>query len=260
MKKNPIVLLHGLFGAPLGLEEIAQGLRRAGYEVMVPAVPPFAGTEADWEMRKETEMARRYAEYFRDYFAKNGVKKPILVGHSMGTLVGSAILANFPEIVAEKVVFLSPIAERPTALVRGTSVLAAYLPQRMIDVITTRFLITVQEKGAFRQILEKVHQCSLEQRPRRGLIKQAVRFSSGTTVGVELTRIPESFKGNFEVALIAGEEDKLIARSATEKLANYLNKKDNFVAKCQFLPKTGHVHNYEQPQETVRAILDFLAE
>ena len=179
MKKNPFVLLHGLFGSPLGLEEIATDLKQNGYEVIVPAVPPFAGTEADWDAWPETEVAKRYAEYFKDYFAKNGIKKPILVGHSMGTLVVSAILASYPEILAEKVVLLSPVAKRPNSLVSKVSALAAYLPQKFSDWVTTNYLITRANRKDFRQILQKVHQCSLDRRPKRGNILISVEFCVG---------------------------------------------------------------------------------
>lgn len=258
MKKSPVVLLHGLFGAPMGLEEIAKDLRAAGYEVIVPAVPPFAGTEDDWDKLPETDLSKRYAEYFWKYFKKNEIREPILIGHSMGTLVASAIMANYPELLQKKVVLLSPVAARPNWLISHVSALSAYLPQKFSDWVTTNYLATEHNPKKFKQILKKVHQCSLDQRPKSSNIKQAVVFSGRTTVGEELEKMKQGGDGSFEVALIAGENDHLISRKATEKLASKLNKRNDFAAQCYFLAQTGHLHNYEQPRETARKILEFL--
>lgn len=258
MIKNPIVLLHGLFGAPLGLEEIAEDLRKAGYEVFVPAVPPFAGTEKAWNSLTEADVSRRYAEYFKAYFEENAIVRPILVGHSMGTLVASAILAHFPELIDERVVFLSPVSQRPNVLIGKVSILSAYLPQRFSDWVTTRYLAVERRPILLHRILKKVHKCSLDHRPKRKNIIQAVQFSEGTTVMDELETLNAEFPGKFKVKMVAGESDNLISRHNTEKLAKKMQQTGKFEVECSFLTDTGHLHNYEKPHETVGAILDFL--
>lgn len=262
MKKKPqLVLLHGLFGAPLGLNEITADLRQAGYEVFVPAVPPFAGSEEKWAERAsdDVDLDRRYAEYFREYFAENEIVHPVLIGHSMGTLVAGSILQSYPELVNEKVILLSPISRQPNTLISRISGLSSYLPPKMTDWITTQFLIVPRGRKVFREILAEVNRCSHDRRPSNYYIQEATRFSVGDTVVDKLSKVKPSNQ-RFQLLLLAGEHDHLVPPKATRKAAQWLNELPSkiFECECDFLVQTGHLHNYEKPHETSRRIVEFL--
>lgn len=260
--KPPLVLLHGLFGSPLGLETITKDLQTAGYTVFVPAVPPFAGSEELWSQQqklapKNTSLSKRYADYFREYFAKNNITKPVLIGHSMGTLVASSIATHYPDLINEKIIFLSPISRSPSRLISKVSILSSYLPARIVDWITTQFLIIPRNPKFFRETLAMVHLCSYDQRPGRYYIKEATKFSTTTTVPGELGKAAPS-KWHFQAYFLAGEHDRLVPPRATRKAVDALRHSEQFDCECEFLSETGHLHNYEKPHETAQRIVKFL--
>ncbi len=259
-KKPQLVLLHGLFGSPLGLETITQDLKNAGYEVFVPAVPPFAGSETSWSQHTESDPTKKYAEYFRDYFSRNNIKKPVLIGHSMGTLVASSIVKYYPDSVNSKIIFLSPISHSPNAFISKISILSAYLPPKVIDWFTTQFLIVPRNHQFFRETLAKVHRCSYDQRPNKQHIKEATKFSTSSTIVKNLQDIIPSHQEHFQIYLLAGEHDRLVSPATTRKAASVLNNspEHRFDCECDFLPQTGHLHNYEKPHETAQRIIAFL--
>lgn len=261
-QKPPLVLLHGLFGSPLGLAEIAQDLRDAGYRVFVPAIPPFAGSETAWdEQLKATQLPidQRYADYLRTYLQLNQIKNPVLIGHSMGTLVATSFVRHYPELSNQKLILLSPISRSPNFFIAKVSGLAAYLPPKLIDWVTTRFLIIARGRKNFRKIIAQVHACSLDHRPSRKYIKEATKFSTIYNITKNLLNI-NSTDRKFQVLLLAGKQDRLVPWATTQQAAKQLNQfpGQTFACECISLPETGHLHNYEKPHETAREIIKFL--
>ncbi len=229
--------------------------------MFVPAVPPFAGSVEVWarQAADNSDLDQRYAEYFREYFAKNKITQPVLIGHSMGTLVVSSILEYHPELANEKIILLSPISRQPNALISKVSVLSAYLPPKVTGWITTQFLIVPRKPKVFREILKMVNQCSLEQRPNNHYIKEATNFSTDETIVEKLSKMVPT-KQHFQILLLAGEHDHLISQKATRQAAKQLNDLSDgaMACECDFLEKTGHLHNYEKPHETAQRIIEFL--
>ena len=197
--KPSIVLVHGFRGSPLGLEVIAQDLRQAGYQVYLPPIPPFAGAE-----ELERYRPKDYANYLASYIRKRKLERPILVGHSMGSVIVAATAKLHPELVNQKLVLLSPISVKTAKPFAAVSPLATIVPRPVVDYVTTRFLFIPKDKQLFRD------------------------------------------------TIIAGAKDRLIPQKKTRELAQQLQ------AKLQFIPGSGHLHNYEKPHETAQLILDFL--
>lgn len=238
-KKPPLVLIHGFRGAPAGLGAIAMELERNGFETYSPKIPPFAGAGELFDYNPHT-----YADYIASYIAENHLEKPILIGHSMGSIIAAATASLHPEIVHDKLYFLSPISKRPPLTIRLISPTAAYLPRSIVDLITTRYLFVPHDYELFKEVLRLTKLCSTTYPPKKSAISKATHFSTNyTTADFELQQ---------QVIVIAGEHDRLIDRQATETLAEKLR------AELEFLPNTGHLHNYEQPQATAQAILRHL--
>ncbi len=236
--KPALILIHGFRGSPLGLQNIAHALENAGYPVHTPPIPPFAGvTMHDYNQYT-------YADYIADYIINHRLDRPVLIGHSMGSLVATATASLRPNIVNQKLVLLSPISSKTARPFAVISPLSAYLPRRSIDFITTAYLHVPHGLQEFQNIMQTTHACSNDHPPKRADVLQSAKFSTRYAVG--------DFRLDKEVLLIAGEHDHLIRKKSTIKLAEKLS------AQTNFLPETGHLHNYEKPQETVQAILDFL--
>lgn len=240
MAKPPLVLIHGFRGAPLGLEAIADRLRLSGYEVFVPAIPPFAGAEF-----LNLYGPDHYAEFIKSYLEKNHIHRPILVGHSMGSAIAAATASRYPDLLDPKLILMSPLSTRPPRPIAWISPLAALLPRRLIDYVTTKYLFVPHNSTLFKQTLYLTHLCSADQPPLRREVMKATHFSTHYCI--------KDFRLKQQVLLLAGAKDRLIQQSDTKKLAEKLH------ATATFLPDTGHLHNYEQPLETAQAILDFLS-
>lgn len=241
-RKPALVLVHGFRGSPLGLEVIADDLRQAGYEVHTPALPPFAGAKIT-ATESNNYSPKAYAQYFRDYIQDHHLIRPILIGHSMGSIVVAATAQRYPELINQKLVLLSPISTKPARIIAQISPLANYLPPKVVDYVTTKFLFIPHDKVLLQKTLELTHRCSNDQPPSRSELTNAMQFATNYSVADFLSGLQK------EIILIAGDQDRLISQNATKKLAEEYN------ATLELIPKSGHLHNYEKPHETAELIL-----
>lgn len=240
LKKPALVLVHGFRGSPIGLEEIAEILRTSyGYQVHVPAIPPFGGAPA-----LESYTPENYANYLADYINTQKLERPVLIGHSMGSIVVSAALTHYPKLFNTKSILMSPISSRAAGSFRLVAPLSAILPSHIVDYITTKHLTTTHDKTTLKQILEITHRCGIDHSPRKFEVLKAAFFSTRYSI--------TDFSPQQQILLLAGEHDHLIKKHHTLKAAEQLQ------AELKFLPHTGHIHNYEQPHETAEAIINFL--
>lgn len=257
-QKPALILVHGFRGSPLGLAAIAKTLRQNGYAVHTPALPPFAGaklhpTTLTSKTSKNQNKHRRltysptdYADYLRHYIETQNLTQPVLIGHSMGSIVVTAAARQYPKLVNQKLILLSPISTKPPRLISAISPLANYLPRKIVDYITTKFLFVPHDKKLFRKTLDLTHQCSNDQPPSKSELSAAMKFSTSYSIADFLEDMQK------DISIIAGERDRLIGQKATCKLAN------RYHAKVNFIPHSGHLHNYEKPTETAELILKSL--
>lgn len=239
-QKPSIILLHGFRGSPLGLKEVARIIQEAGYEVFVPPVPPFSGAN----LPEYTPEA--YVSYLHGFIEANNLHQPILAGHSMGSIITAAVAHTEPSLIHNKLILLSPISARTTRLVAPLIPLAAGVPRLVTDYVTTRFLFVPHDRKLFKEALALTSQCSGDQVPRAREVFRSAKFSAQYSVA--------DFPFEKDTLFLAGESDRLVNKKNTKQLAKSIH------AKLEFIPGSGHLHNYEKPQETAEAILRFLAE
>ncbi len=93
----PVLLFHGLTGAPAELQAVSRHLRRSGYVVETPMLPGHGEDEAallktgwrDWLAAAEADLSRLSA-----------TGEPVIVGGlSMGAVLGLALAERHPERV-----------------------------------------------------------------------------------------------------------------------------------------------------------------
>lgn len=245
--KPALVLVHGFRGSPCGLETIAADLRKAGYDVHTPAVPPFAGAKL------QDYTPKTYTQYLRDYIKEQELVRPVLIGHSMGSIVVTATAQRYPELTNQKLILLSPISTKPSKAIARISPLANYLPGKVVDYVTTKFLFVKDKKQGqdynqtlFQETMCLTHECSGDQPPKKSELSSAMKFSTGYSVADFLDGIQK------DLILIAGAKDRLISQKDTRELAK------KYDATLEFIPDSGHLHNYEKPHETAELILRVL--
>jgi carboxylesterase len=96
--KPPVLLLHGLTGAPADLQSVTRHMRQAGFQVTAPMLPGHGVGEAelvktkwrDWLAAAEAELVRLSA----------GGERVVVGGLSMGAVLSLALAARHPDKVA----------------------------------------------------------------------------------------------------------------------------------------------------------------
>ena len=143
-----IVLVHGFRGNHLGLRDVARFLRRKGFEVYAPDLPPMSRYPLD------KYDADHYAKWLANYILEKKLDRPVLVGHSMGSITVAATAEKYPELINEKIVFLSPISSKTPKWLSPVTPLCVLFPNWLISHITTRFLIVKKGKDFYHDTVE----------------------------------------------------------------------------------------------------------
>lgn len=237
MKKN-IIFIHGFRGSSLGLEKIANCFDKKNYNVFIPDIPP-AGDESLPEY-----SPRLYTRFLARYIRDREIKNPILVGHSMGSIIVAAMAERYPELINKKVILLSPISSHPAKFFKLLSPLSALLPNKLVGYLTTKYLFIPKDKNLFRETLLLTYHCG-ENFSRRLDIYKAAKFSTDYA-------IPDFNLDEKTTCIIAGEKDRLIPKKKTDILAQDLN------TKAEYIKDAGHLINYETPEQVAKLIKKFL--
>ena len=104
----PAVLLHGLTGSPWDLLPLAEGLAEQGRRVTAPLLPGHT----DLESLAATTWRDWYAGAERSLEGACDERRPaLLLGFSMGSLLGLRLAALRPELVRALVVLAVPIQQ-----------------------------------------------------------------------------------------------------------------------------------------------------
>lgn len=241
--KKQVLLLHGFRGAKEGLEDIAKILKKQGFDVYALNLPPFGGAG---KMSEYTPKA--YAKYVKDYIKAKKLKKPVLVGHSMGSIIAAATAAEYADEVGDKIILLAPISTRPPRAFTSLAPLIAIAPSDFVTLVCTLYLKNTKNWDQFWEILA-VSCTSGRKFASRKDVRKAAKFSMSYKIG--------DFNFKQQTLLLAGDKDRLIKKEKTEKLAKMLEERG---VKCQaeFLPGEGHLLNYEAPELTAEKIVKFI--
>lgn len=236
--KSPLIFIHGFRGAPLGLQELASQF--PNYTVHIPAIPPFAGAPT---LAAYTPEA--YAAYIADFIKQKRLKKPVLIGHSMGSIIAAATAEKYPTLINSKLILLSPISVQPAKFFSWLQPLVTILPNRLIGWVSTLYLFVPRhQRHLYRQTLRTTYACGQKLNSSRDILA-ATQFSTTFSVA--------SFDTTKQNLLfIAGAKDRLVPPAKTKQVAKQLK------ATAKFIPHAGHLLNYERPHQTARLIQDFL--
>ena len=238
MRQN-LIFVHGFRGNGLGLKELAtKYFPTEDYKCYILEVPPAGG-------KSLTEYtANNYAKFVADYIKKNKIKKPVLIGHSMGSIICAAVAERYPELIGDKLIFLSPISVKPAKFFAMLTPLTAILPNKIIGYISTKYMFIPKDKKLLKNTLKTTYLCGADYTTKKDVFKSA-KFSSSCAI--------DDFNIKKDILFLSGEKDRLIPRQKTEAVAR------KYSAKTAYVKGTGHLLNYENPKETATVIKRFLA-
>jgi len=258
-KPRTIVMVHGFRGTHRGLQDIVDAL--PDFRIVIPDLPGFGDSTP---MTEQPHTMRGYAECIRQLIHKLKLKQVIILGHSMGTMIGAELVALEPRLVS-RLVLVNPIAEHP---LRGFGVIAMspgvlyhwlggkVLPEKIGHWLLSNkllFLIgsATMTKTKDKQLRKKIHNNHITYMSKfhnRHTLLEAYYASMNTTVTEQVAHI------KVPTLLIAGKVDTIAPIAGQRKLANLLEH-----SQLIELDNVGHIIHYEKPREAAQAIRKFLA-
>ena len=252
-----ILMLHGFRGNHLGLKYIIAGL--SNYRIITPDLPGFGESSP---MTKRTHDISGYSDFAQELMHQLSLERPVLLGHSFGTIVAAHIAAHRPEMF-EKLILLNPIAVSPQGGMKGAAaeLVKAYywlgthssdrwsqtiLASRTFSRLMSLSLSRTRD-AKIRKLVYNHHLSDLNQPQNRGVIAQSFADS------ITKTALDDAARITLDTLLIAGEQDP-IAPVASQHLLQAALKKSRLI----IIPKVGHLIHLETPAEAAQAIAQYL--
>lgn len=256
-KPLTIVALHGFRGTHHGLLKIVAALPE--YRFIVPDLPGFGASTPMTERRHDIEGYRDFTLSFMQHVAP---QKPILLGHSLGTIIAAAAIAVRPSLCT-KVILINPIAiDQPNRFDPALAIGRFYywfggraLPEQSgLAVLKSKAVIrlgsALMTKSKDRAMRRAIHQSHIEQFgsfQTRAVLNESYAASIAHTVTEFAAHITQP------VLLIAGEKDAMAPVAGAYQLEAVLSD-----SRLTVVPDIGHLIHHEGVDIASRAISTFL--
>ena len=233
MKKPTLILIHGFRGTHKGLLSIAEYLRD-DFNVLTPDIP---GSGSNPELDNKTLDG--YAEWFHNYIKEKKLKKPYVVGHSMGSIIVSHYIQKYPNDVADKVIFMSPVFRTERGQL-PTKQRYKFAGSKFLSFAISHFLTADKSQQ------KRIDALHFEN---SGNFSSAASFMADCSISMhEQTIIPE----DKNVMLCYGQKDRLTNYKLTEKVAA------KYSLDHHRFDGAGHLINYERAEQVANEIRRFL--
>ena len=247
--KKTIILLHGLRGDHHGLAEVAELLEKKGYNVVNPDLPGYG---------EDKTLDKKTLDFYSKWIhglVKAQKEKPIIVAHSMGSIVASHYLVEHFNDVQPRVVFVSPIF-RSDYKQKSSNVRCA------LTIAALHLLPSRPRLGLMRSKLASFcisHYLTSDRKQSKKIDQMHYKYSGNINSGNGLLDdIKISMKEQtvpvkqLDILYIMGKKDRLTSAKLAEQRA-----KTNG-AKYVEIDGAGHLINYEQPERLAEGIDEFL--
>lgn len=248
-------MIHGFRGTHHGLLLIAKKLK--GYNIIIPDLPGF-GRGA----KLKSYDLDSYVEWLRKFMEKHsGAQKPILLGHSFGSIVSAAYAAKYPKTI-KRLVLVNPIGapalEGPNKVMTKLAItyykIGAKLPQNLahkwlaakpIVRVMSVTMAKTRDKG-LRTYIHHQHDRYFSRFHSAQSVLSSFETSVSHNVGEFAKNIP------VPTLLIAGTLDDITPLSDQYALSKKFPK-----AILKVIDNVGHLTHYETPDDVARMVQAF---
>jgi pimeloyl-ACP methyl ester carboxylesterase len=252
-----VVAVHGFRGEHHGLEPVIAFLE--GVRVIAPDLPGFGESPA---LPGREHTVAMYASWLEVFLGEVGEgPDTVILGHSFGSIVSSAALAN--GVSASKLILVNPIAAPALSGPRGVFTrlavfyywAGASLPERLGQAalrsrIVTRITSMAMVKTKSRPLVAWIHDqhdTYFSRFASRKVVLESFKASVSSDVSTYAGRILTP------TLLIAADKDDITALPAQYELLKLFPD-----AQLIVIHGVGHLIHYEKPKEAAIAIEDFL--
>lgn len=259
-KKNnlpDIIMVHGFRGTHHGLELVTSKIKK--HRVIIPDLPGF-GESAPLE--NKIHSLETYVEWLADFIdGLNLDKKPILMGHSFGSIIVSHFAVKYSSKVRALILenpISDPALKGPKAIVTRLAMFYYWLGFNLPDkighqILSSKMVINLMSKIMGKSKDKKIQQYTKDQHLKhfssfanRKFLNESYQTSINNNVGEVADKI------NLQTLIIAGEKDDITSVKSQIKVSKLFKN-----AKLVILKNTGHLTQYEKPNKVAKAIENF---
>ena len=248
-----VILLHGLRGSHMGMQAVSNTISAYGYQTMNLDLPGSGERAA-----LQDQTLHGYTEWLHEYIQNLDLpEKPVLIGHSMGSIIVSHHAQKYPDDGDSHLILMSPVFRDRSAMARSKKLYkhmcrtVHLLPENTrYDLLSGKVLSYVVSRYL---TVDKSQQDRIDQLHAEysGHFASVESFLSDAKIAMlEQAVIPQGKR----TLMIMGEKDRLITASYVREAAEKAH------AQLILLPNSGHLINYEQPVQTAEKIMAFLME
>jgi pimeloyl-ACP methyl ester carboxylesterase len=255
--KQTIIMIHGFRGTHHGLAKIAESLGDE-YSLVVPDIPGFG----EGETLKHYDLASYVAWLHRLVKSHKGSSRPILLGHSFGSIIAASYAARYPKTIA-KLILVNPIGapalEGPrgilTKLAQGYYWLGSILPEkaarRWLATKSIVFIMsTTMAKTSDKTLRKWIHQ---QHYTYFSTFHSAASVSEAFTTSVSHSVRDIASNITPPTLLIAGDKDDITPLPVQEELHRLMP-----TSTLRVIKNVGHLTHYETPNEVAKIVQDFI--
>ena len=251
-----IIAVHGYRGDHHGLDPVVAHL--LGLRIISPDLPGFG--DSGPLMDRPHDIAG-YTAWLKDFVAVLGVDRPVILGHSFGSIVVASAVASGLE--ASKVILVNPIAapalSGPKGILSRLTLLyyrlGRALPEKAGTALLSNWLVVhfmslllAQTKDAeLRRWIHDQHHTYFSKYASRDSVVEGFEASISADVSEYAAAIEEP------TLLVGADRDPITTVAAQERLRDLFPD-----ARLIILKGVGHLVHYERPREAAQAIVDFL--
>lgn len=251
-----VIAVHGYRGDHHGLDPVVAHL--SGLRIISPDLPGFGDSDA---LAGRPHDIAGYTAWLGEFVAALGVVRPVILGHSFGSIVVASAVAGGLDV--SKVILVNPIAapalSGPKGILSRLTLLyyrlGRALPERAGSALLGNWLVVhfmsvllAQTKDAeLRRWIHDQHHTYFSKYASRDSVVEGFEASISADVSEYAAAIPEP------TLLVGADRDPITTVAAQERLRGLFPD-----ARLVILKGVGHLVHYERPREAAEAIVDFL--
>jgi len=252
-KGRPLLFVHGWTNNWKGYIPMAQYLYK-DYQFIGVDLPGFGDSD-----RLDSYNLKSQSDYLADFIKEMKIKKPVVVGHSMGAYVVSTFYSRHPTL-ASHIILIAPmfLKNNKTTMIKIMGVMYRLLRKSKLAMSAVKRIVDTKRYTYFtaKHInMYKFDKKIIDETGFEGKLKASKEVYVDMGMAISKTHIDDMIENNtIPVDLIFGRHDKLTnADKATEIL------KGRGKYRIEVVEEAGHVLTVEQPEETVKRLVKLIS-
>jgi pimeloyl-ACP methyl ester carboxylesterase len=249
---RPLLFVHGWTNNWKGFVPMAQYLYRK-YRFIGVDLPGFGDSD-----RLDSYNLNSQAEYLAGFIRMMKIKKPVVVGHSMGAYVVSTFYRQNPE-VASHIILVAPVflKNNKTAMVKVMGVMYRLLRKSKLAMSAVKRIVDTKRYTYFtaKHInMYKFDKKVIDETGFEGKLKASKEVYVDMGMAISKTHIDDLIENNtIPIDLIFGKFDKLTNAAQARKLLDGRGKYN-----IEEVDEAGHLLTVEQPGETAKKLVKLI--